>query len=56
MSIPGRKVFRSWMFIYVGLMAAMALASDPIDDGAKSIIDFPAPKIIAETNLYRRDF
>lgn len=44
------------MFIYIGLLSAMVLAGRPIDDGAKSIIDFPAPKIIAETNLYRRDF
>jgi hypothetical protein len=33
------------MFIYIGLLSAMVLAGRPIDDGAKSIADFPAPKI-----------
>ena len=55
MFLPGRFQLRSWMFIYVGLIAAILLAGQPVDNGAPSADVTRGPAVIVESPLLRRD-
>ena len=45
---------RSWMFIYVGFVAAIVLAGRPADVGQQDVA-LPVPAIIGSAPLLRKD-
>jgi hypothetical protein len=51
----GRFQIRSWVFIYLGLIAAFVLAGPHASPGATSTDLNRAPIVIADSQLLRRD-
>jgi hypothetical protein len=51
----GRLQLRSWMFIYLGLIAAFVLAGDPANSGANGASAAPTPAMNARSPLLRHD-
>lgn len=52
---PGRFQLRSWMFIYLGLIAAIVLAGPPSGPGADAPDFTRSPIVIVDSPLLRRD-
>ena len=55
MVAPGRFQIRSWVFLYLGLIAAMLLAGQPPDPKSSNAGAVPAPAVIVDSPLLRRD-
>lgn len=51
----GRFQFRSWMVIYVGLIAAFVLAGRPVGSAPADIEIMTAPALTVASPLLRRD-
>ena len=51
----GRFQVRSWMFIYLGLLAAILLAGRPEDAGASDLERVATPTLRVESPLLRHD-
>jgi hypothetical protein len=51
----GRFQFRSWMVIYVGLIAAFVLAGRPVGSAPTDIEITKAPAMTVASPLVRRD-
>ena len=49
-----RMPFKSWMFVYVGLVAALVLAGRPADV-VRQDAALPIPAIIGSAPLFRKD-
>lgn len=52
---PGRFQIRSWMFIYVALIAAMLLAGPPVGTDPTDAASAPNLPKIFDSPLLRRD-
>ena len=50
-----RRQLRSWMFIYAGFVAAIALAGNPADARTATSEAAPQPVLAGNTPLLRRD-
>lgn len=55
MFTPGRFQIRTWMFIYLGLVAAIVLAEDPINDASSQVESAPGPAMIVVDSPLRRE-
>lgn len=50
-----RNVLRSWMFIYIGFIAAIVLASEPERATAASVPDTAVRALAADAPMGRQD-
>ena len=55
MLVKAKKQLRSWMFIYVGLAAAILLSGTPANENAESRLEATQLPVIADAPLLRRD-
>lgn len=55
MFTAGKFQLRSWMFVYLGLIAAIVLAGPPTNSGPSDTDLNRGPAVIVESPLLRRD-
>lgn len=56
MNIQARNPLRSWVFVYIGLIATILATGQNADSTAQQAAEpSVAAEVVAETPLYRRD-